>query len=87
MNTEQVSVLYFAKSAELTGLKAENITVPSNITSLQLWQDLENRHPRLSVLRDQVVLAVRQEYVPLGAQLLTLRQGDEVAIIPPLSGG
>ncbi|XP_077099165.1 molybdopterin synthase sulfur carrier subunit isoform X1 [Siphateles boraxobius] len=87
MNTEQVSVLYFAKSAELTGLKAEIITVPSNITSLQLWQDLETRHPRLSVLRDQVVLAVRQEYVPLGAQPLTLREGDEVAIIPPLSGG
>ncbi|XP_077099166.1 molybdopterin synthase sulfur carrier subunit isoform X2 [Siphateles boraxobius] len=86
MNTE-VSVLYFAKSAELTGLKAEIITVPSNITSLQLWQDLETRHPRLSVLRDQVVLAVRQEYVPLGAQPLTLREGDEVAIIPPLSGG
>ncbi|XP_067289474.1 molybdopterin synthase sulfur carrier subunit isoform X2 [Pseudorasbora parva] len=82
-----VSVLYFAKSAELTGLKAENITVPSNITSLQLWQELETRHPRLSVLRDQVVLAVRQEYVPLGVQPLTLREGDEVAIIPPLSGG
>ncbi|KAK2871396.1 hypothetical protein QQF64_002567 [Cirrhinus molitorella] len=60
MNTE-VSVLYFAKSAELTGLKAEDITVPSNISSLQLWQHLETRYPRLSVLRDQVVLAVRQE--------------------------
>lgn len=43
---KQVSVLYFAKSAELTGLKAENITVPSNISSLQLWQHLETRHPR-----------------------------------------
>uniref|UniRef100_A0A672KYJ1 Molybdopterin synthase sulfur carrier subunit n=1 Tax=Sinocyclocheilus grahami TaxID=75366 RepID=A0A672KYJ1_SINGR len=87
MNTE-VSVLYFAKSAELTGLKAENITVPSNISSLQLWQHLETRHPsRLSVLRDQVVLALRQEYVPLGEQPLTLRDGDEVAVIPPLSGG
>ncbi|XP_052423761.1 molybdopterin synthase sulfur carrier subunit isoform X1 [Carassius gibelio] len=87
MNTEQVSVLYFAKSAELTGLKAENITVPSNISSLRLWQHLETRHPRLSVLRDQVVLAVCQEYVPLGDQPLTLRDGDEVAVIPPLSGG
>lgn len=47
---KQVSVLYFAKSAELTGLKAENIIVPSNITSLQLWQDLENRHPRWIII-------------------------------------
>uniref|UniRef100_A0A8C1LQS1 Molybdopterin synthase sulfur carrier subunit n=1 Tax=Cyprinus carpio TaxID=7962 RepID=A0A8C1LQS1_CYPCA len=86
MNTE-VSVMYFAKSAELTGLKAEDITVPSRISSLQRWQDLESRHPRLSVLQDQVVLAVRQDYVPLGEQPLTLRDGDEVAVIPPLSGG
>ncbi|XP_068080007.1 molybdopterin synthase sulfur carrier subunit [Danio rerio] len=86
MNTE-VSVLYFAKSAELTGLKAEIITVPSNISSVQLWQDLENRHPRLSVLRGKVVLAVRQEFVSLCEQPLSLRDGDELAIIPPLSGG
>lgn len=46
LHVKQVSVLYFAKSAELTGLKAENITVPSNISSLQLWQHLETRHPR-----------------------------------------
>ncbi|TRZ00134.1 hypothetical protein DNTS_034626, partial [Danionella cerebrum] len=41
----EVSVLYFAKSAELTGLKAEKVTVRSTITPLELWQDLENRHP------------------------------------------
>ncbi|XP_056593348.1 molybdopterin synthase sulfur carrier subunit isoform X2 [Triplophysa dalaica] len=86
MNTE-VSVLYFAKSAELTGLKSEIITVSSNVTSAQLWQHLEEKHPRLTVIRDQVVLAVRQEYVPLSEQPLTLREGDEVAVIPPLSGG
>ncbi|KAJ8339267.1 hypothetical protein SKAU_G00360530 [Synaphobranchus kaupii] len=64
MNTE-VQVLYFAKSAELAGLKSETIAVPEELTSQQLWQELENRHPRLSAVREQVVLAVRQEYVVL----------------------
>nr|XP_009942067.1 PREDICTED: molybdopterin synthase sulfur carrier subunit-like [Opisthocomus hoazin] len=41
----------------------------------------------LAVIRDQVVFAVRQEYVLLGDQLLVLQPGDEVAIIPPISGG
>ncbi|KAI1905206.1 hypothetical protein AGOR_G00013740 [Albula goreensis] len=86
MNTE-VLVLYFAKSAELAGLKSETISVPQELTSKQLWQELENRHPRLSAVREQVVLAVRQEYVVLGNQPVTLRAGDEVAVIPPLSGG
>lgn len=42
---------------------------------------------RLAVIRDQVVFAVRQEYVLLGDQLLVLQPGDEVAVIPPISGG
>lgn len=42
---------------------------------------------RLAVIQDQVVFAVRQEYVLLGDQLLVLQPGDEVAIIPPISGG
>ncbi|XP_061118650.1 molybdopterin synthase sulfur carrier subunit-like isoform X2 [Conger conger] len=86
MNTE-VLVLYFARSAELAGMKSETISIPQELTSQQLWQELENRHPRLSAVREQVVLAVRQQYVVLGNQHVSLRPGDEVAVIPPLSGG
>ncbi|XP_075582528.1 molybdopterin synthase sulfur carrier subunit [Pelecanus crispus] len=83
----QVSVLYFARSAELAGLRSETLSVPRQITSLQLWEEIVKVHPRLAVIRDQVVFAVRQEYVLLGDQLLVLQPGDEVAIIPPISGG
>ncbi|NWT53456.1 MOC2A synthase, partial [Erythrocercus mccallii] len=83
----QVSVLYFARSAELAGLRCETLSVPREITSLQLWEEIVKVHPRLAVIRDQVIFAVRQEYVLLGDQLLVLQPGDEVAIIPPISGG
>ncbi|KAL4617495.1 molybdopterin synthase sulfur carrier subunit [Arapaima gigas] len=86
MSTE-VLVLYFARSAELTGVRSEKVRVPQELTSLQLWEELVTRHPRLSVLRTQVVLAVREEYVALGDQPVRLQTGDEVAVIPPLSGG
>uniref|UniRef100_A0A803XLS2 Molybdopterin synthase sulfur carrier subunit n=1 Tax=Meleagris gallopavo TaxID=9103 RepID=A0A803XLS2_MELGA len=82
-----VTVLYFARSAELVGLRSESVSVPQRITSLQLWEEIVKIHPRLAVIRDQVVFAVRQEYVLLGDQLLVLQTGDEVAIIPPISGG
>lgn len=42
---------------------------------------------RLSVLQGRVVLAVRQQYVTIDDQLVTLGDGDEVAVVPPLSGG
>ncbi|NWU82326.1 MOC2A synthase, partial [Onychorhynchus coronatus] len=87
MSCQQVSVLYFARSAELAGLRSETLSVPRQITSLQLWEEIVKAHPRLAVIRDQVVFAVRQEYVLLGDQLLVLQPGDEVAIIPPISGG
>ncbi|NXT75933.1 MOC2A synthase, partial [Zapornia atra] len=78
MRCQQVSVLYFARSAELAGLRCE---------TLSLWEEIVKVHPRLAVIRDQVVFAVQQEYVLLGDQLLNLQPGDEVAIIPPISGG
>ncbi|XP_028829373.1 molybdopterin synthase sulfur carrier subunit isoform X2 [Denticeps clupeoides] len=83
----EVLVLYFAKSAELTGRRSEKVTLPSELTALALWQALESRHPSLSALRGRAVLAVRQEYVDPGDQRVQLSGGDEVAVIPPLSGG
>ncbi|XP_055489974.1 molybdopterin synthase catalytic subunit-like isoform X1 [Leucoraja erinacea] len=44
--TAQVTVLYFAKSAELSGIKSEVLSVPQQLTSLQLWQEIVNEHPR-----------------------------------------
>ncbi|XP_034055678.1 molybdopterin synthase sulfur carrier subunit [Gymnodraco acuticeps] len=86
--TAQVTVLYFAKSAELSGLKEEElVAVPTPISSQGLWSLLLQRHPRLCVLQHQVVLAVRQQYVAIGDELVALGDGDEVAVVPPLSGG
>lgn len=80
--------MYFAKSVELTGVKEEQpVAVPTPISSLDLWTLLLQRHPRLCELQDGVVLAVRREYVAIGDQVVTLRDGDEVAVVPPLSGG
>lgn len=43
---EQVSVLYFARSAELAGLRCETLSVPRQITALQLWEEIVRLHPR-----------------------------------------
>ncbi|XP_053152100.1 molybdopterin synthase sulfur carrier subunit-like [Hemicordylus capensis] len=83
----EVVVLYFARSAELAAVRTETISVPQQITSLQLWEEIVTRHPRLATIQDQVIFAVRQEYVLLGNHLLLLHSGDEVAVIPPISGG
>ncbi|XP_009879011.1 PREDICTED: molybdopterin synthase sulfur carrier subunit-like [Charadrius vociferus] len=83
----QVAVQYFARSVELAGLCSETFSVPQQITSLQLWEEIVKIHPRLVVIWDQVGFAVWQEYVLLGDQVLVLQPRDKLAIIPPISGG
>ena len=41
----------------------------------------------LRPIQDNVVLAYKDSYLPLDDVLLTLDSGDEIAVIPPLSGG
>lgn len=85
--TCEVVVLYFAKSSELAGVRSENLTLPQEITTKELWEKIAALHPRLCAIKDHVLLAVRQEYVTIGDDVITLRTGDEVAVIPPISGG
>uniref|UniRef100_A0A8C6BUG8 Molybdopterin synthase sulfur carrier subunit n=1 Tax=Monodon monoceros TaxID=40151 RepID=A0A8C6BUG8_MONMO len=82
-------LLYFAKSAEITGIRLETISVPQEMKALQLWNEIETQHSGLTDVRNQEIFAVPQEYVELGDQLLLLQSGDEIAIIPPapVSGG
>ncbi|KAF1593734.1 UNVERIFIED_CONTAM: Molybdopterin synthase sulfur carrier subunit, partial [Eudyptes pachyrhynchus] len=91
----QVVVQYFARRAELVGLRSENLLVPQQITSLQLWEEIVKIHPRYlgkSLLRCTkfnmvpVVFAVQQVYVLLGDQFLVLQPRDKVTIIS-ISGG
>ncbi|XP_036735098.2 molybdopterin synthase sulfur carrier subunit-like [Manis pentadactyla] len=83
----QVQVLCFVKRAEIAGIHSETISVPREIKALHLWNEIETRHPELADIRNQVIFAVRQEYVKLGDQLLQLQSGDEIVIIPPISRG
>jgi len=58
------------------------VTVATMVTPVTLGLSLS-----LAGLQDQVVLAVRQQYVSIGDQSVILADGDEVAVVPPLSGG
>lgn len=41
---------------------------------------------RLQVIAENIILSLNEEYIDDNQQL-TLREGDEVAVIPPISGG
>ncbi len=79
-----MTVLYFAQARRVAGRAEETIAADAPLTVDQLWAELLNRHPDLAALRATSRLACNQQF----AQTDTLiHPGDEVAIIPPVSGG
>lgn len=79
----KVSVLFFALFRERAGTSRAEIELPDRATPMELMTLLRNEYSLLPVL-DSVLIAVNSEYVDSDAPL---HDGDEVAIIPPVSGG
>ena len=67
-----------ARTAELTR------EFPDGITVGEIWRQLVGEFPELGGHRDSVGFAVNQEYVEANFKP---RKGDEIAFIPPVSGG
>lgn len=64
-------------------------TSSSSPSTADLRRILAETYPKLAQLvmdEDSITLALNEEYVPAG-EVLSLRDGDTVALIPPISGG
>ena len=80
----QVIVRYFAGHRDITGKAEEQIELGAGATIATLWELLVARYPRLAPYRGRLLYAVNQEYGTLATEL---HDGDELAFIPPVSGG
>lgn len=84
MDQVNIKVLFFAISRELSGKKESQLRVKSKISFEELKLYICSIFG-LEVIQNNIVLAINQEYVESGD--ITLRNNDELAVIPPLSGG
>ena len=80
-----ISVHLFASLAEAAGTRCLDLdTVPAPTTAGALAEAVFARFPDLASMRESVIVAVNAEYVTAD---FPVREGDEVALIPPVSGG
>ncbi|KAK6180488.1 hypothetical protein SNE40_012634 [Patella caerulea] len=83
-----VRVLFFAKSRELVGEKETVINYPSRISTRRILNELLERYNSLSVISENLILSLNEEYLDINDDLIiNLKTGDELAVIPPISGG
>lgn len=79
----RVSIKLFAILRERSGVDSLELDLPTGTDVAAVRDAVAREFPALASVLAQAVTAVNQEYRATGA----LAEGDEVALIPPVSGG
>lgn len=81
------SILYFASAASFTNKSSDDLVAPMKLSTL--FDQLEDMYPAIRQrILHSCALTVNLEYVDIQADAdMLINEGDEVAIIPPVSSG
>lgn len=79
----EVNLLLFGITKDLVGKQKLHLAIPMSTTVADFRKILVEKHPELHEL-DGISIAVNSEYATDGHVLV---HNDEVALIPPVSGG
>ncbi len=79
-----IRLLLFGRLKDLAGRERDSLELPDQATVADLLERYAARAPRLREYVPLMAVAVNQEYAGRDAQL---NDADEVALIPPVSGG
>ena len=80
----KVRVRCFAAAREIVGTAELILDLPEGSTLIQLVDEVRCRFPRLEGLAGSLLYSVNREYASSDKRLAA---GDEIALIPPVSGG
>lgn len=79
-----MKILFFAQLKDATGCDEVELAAQAALSTDELWRVLLRQFPALAGHRASVRLAKNHEYAQADAWFA---EGDEVALIPPVSGG
>ncbi len=80
----RIRVLFFGMLKDLTGRADEFLDLPEHATLVDVLRHYEKTNPRWKDLMASMAMSVNREYAGPQAKL---KQDDEVALLPPVSGG
>jgi molybdopterin converting factor subunit 1 len=80
----RVTVRLFARLRDLTGMGELIREVPAPATASTVWDSLIAEWPALREYEKTMSVAVNTEYARITADV---EDGDEIAFLPPVSGG
>jgi len=80
----RVKVLFFGRLKEVVGLPEQSADLFDGASIEELFARVASRYPELARFRGSLVASRNQEFA---AWATPLHSGDEVAFLPPVSGG
>jgi molybdopterin converting factor subunit 1 len=80
----QIQIRLFSIAKDLAGVEEQRLDIEEGEQADAVFRYLETLHPSFRMWQSSMRLAVNHEYVHNNHPL---RDGDEVAVIPPVSGG
>jgi molybdopterin converting factor subunit 1 len=80
----RIRVLFFGVLRDVTGVREDQIEVPEGSRLENIFAVYAHKFPRLNEISASIVPALNQQFAPHSA---VVSDGDEVAFLPPVSGG
>ena len=80
----RVTVRLFARLRDIAGAAELMREVPAGATAGDLWRTLVAEFPDMARYDSSISTAVNADYAKMGT---ALAEGDDVAFLPPVSGG
>ena len=83
-NAMRLNVLFFGRIKDAIGHAQESIEIASGSRIEDLFAHFVSRHPGLAAHRPSMAVSRNREFA---AWTTPLQPGDEIAFLPPVSGG
>lgn len=84
MRSMTVRLLFFAVLRDIAGADERELAVSEGTTARDVWQALRAEYAKLAGYAQPPMVAINETYA---APETVLRDGDELAFIPPVAGG
>ncbi len=83
-STINVKLKFFASAREAVGSKGLEMDVESGLKAEDILEIIIDKYPELKDLENQLILAVNKQ---TGKSDKIVKDGDEIAVLPPVTGG
>ena len=80
----KVRLLFFAVLRDIAGSDQQELTLDEGATARDVWETLRRSYAKLAAYSQPPMIAINESYATADS---VLRDGDELAFIPPVAGG